>query len=84
MSSGAVKAFLDAVKNGGDANSGESLTVLAHKNSDGSEVLIYEDSKGKQTTITGEKGLTQNIFSMWLGRSADEGVVSLKSDLLAN
>jgi hypothetical protein len=84
MSSGAVKTFLDAVKQGGDATSGNSLTVLAQKHSDGSETLVYEDCAGKQTTIKGEKGLTQNIMSMWLGRSADDGVVSLKEDLLAH
>lgn len=84
MSSGAVKTFLDAVKNGGDASSGNSLSVLIRKHSDGSETLVYEDSNGKQTRIKGEKGLTQNIMAMWLGRTADDGVASLKSDLLAN
>lgn len=84
MSSGAVKTFLDAVKNGGDASSGNSLSVLIRKHSDGSETLVYEDSNGKQTRIKGEKGLTQNIMAMWLGRTADDGVASLKSDLLTN
>lgn len=84
MGTDAIKQFLSAVKNGGDATSGNSLTILVHKHSDGSETLIYEDSAAKQTVIKGDKGLTQKILSIWLGTPADDGVGSCKSDLLAN
>ncbi|HEX7675192.1 MAG TPA: hypothetical protein VF412_13540 [Bdellovibrio sp.] len=84
MTSGAVKTFLNAVKNGGDATSGGTLTILIHKHSDGSETLVYEDSAAKQTVIKGDKGLTQKILAIWLGVPSDDGVASLKSDLLSS
>ncbi|WII72075.1 hypothetical protein QJS83_16560 [Bdellovibrio sp. 22V] len=77
-----IKTFLDAVKNGGDAASGGSLTVLVQKHSDGSETLIYEDTAGKQTKIKGDRGLAHDIFAIWLGTPADDGVAALKNDLL--
>lgn len=83
LASDAVKNFLNAVKNGGDATSGNSLTILIQKHSDGSETLVYEDSAGKQTQIKGDKGLTQKILAIWLGTPSDEGVASCKADLLA-
>ncbi len=84
LNSDAVKAFLSAVKNGGDATSGNSLTILIQKHSDGSETLVYEDSAGKQTQVKSEKGLTQKILAIWLGVPSDDGVASCKSDLLSN
>jgi hypothetical protein len=78
----AMKQFLSAVQNGGDALDGKTLTIATTKNSDGSEVLVYEDSNGKQTTIKGNKGLTHDIFAIWLGTPADDGVANLKKSLL--
>lgn len=78
-----VKAFLDAVKNGGDATSGNNMTIVLQKHSDGSETLVYEDSMNKQAEIKSDKGLTQKILAIWLGNPADEGVASCKSDLLS-
>ncbi|MGE5086119.1 MAG: hypothetical protein ACM3MG_07425 [Bacillota bacterium] len=83
MTNEAIKKFLAAVDQGGDATSGNSLTILIQKHSDGSETLIYEDCNGKQSVIDGDKGLTQKIMSIWLGTPADPGVASLKSDLLS-
>ncbi|UOF00164.1 chalcone isomerase family protein [Bdellovibrio reynosensis] len=80
----AIKAFLSAVSNGGDASSGGNLTVLTQKHSDGTETVIYEDTNGKQTAVKGDRGLTQKIFSIWLGTPADDGVASLKNDLLGS
>ncbi|MEK2643900.1 chalcone isomerase family protein [Bdellovibrio sp. BCCA] len=77
-----IKTFLGAVSKGGDAASGGHLTILVKKHSDGSETLIYEDTAGKQTVLVGERGMTQKIFSIWLGIPADDGVASLKNDLL--
>jgi len=84
LNNDSIKNFLNAVKSGGDANSGSSLTILIEKHKDGSESLVYEDSLNKQTKVTSDKGLTQKILSIWLGVPADDGLASLKSDLLAN
>ncbi|WP_374001053.1 chalcone isomerase family protein [Bdellovibrio bacteriovorus] len=82
MQNPSVKTFLDAVRMGGDADAGASLTILVTKHSDGSESLIYEDTAGHQTRINGDKGLAHKIFSIWLGTPADDGVASLKNDIL--
>ncbi|MDG0815752.1 chalcone isomerase family protein [Bdellovibrio svalbardensis] len=84
LSHDAVKTFLSAVKNGGDATSGNSLTILIQKHSDGTETLVYEDSTGMQTQVQSDKGLTQKILAIWLGTPSDDGVASCKSDLLSN
>jgi hypothetical protein len=81
-SSSAIKTFLDAVSMGGDATSHGTLTIVTTKNADGSETLAYEDTNGKQTLIRGEKGLSQQIFSIWLGQPSDDGVQALKSSLI--
>lgn len=78
----AIKAFLDAVMNGGDATSGHSFTIVVSKNTDGSETLGYEDTAGKQTLVTGPKGFTQQIFSIFLGNPSDDGVKALKNSLI--
>jgi len=77
-----IKKFLDAVAAGGDALENKTLTIVINKNSDGTETLVYEDSTGKQTKIVGNKGLTQSIFSIWLGTPDDDGVANLKAALL--
>lgn len=79
----AIKKFLTAVAQGGDATSGNSMTIVLQKHSDGTESLIYEDCNGKQSKVDGEKGLTQKIMSIWLGTPADAGVASLKADILS-
>lgn len=77
-----VQKFLDAVKNGGEAKKGSTLTILGSKRSDGSEVVVYEDSNLKATTVSGGAGFIQDIFSIWLGHPSDDGVAKLKSDIL--
>jgi hypothetical protein len=82
INQGAIKQLLSAVNNGGDANSGGTFTFVVNKNSDGSETLVYEDTAGKQVEIKGDKGLTHDVFSMWLGVPADDGIANLKSSLI--
>jgi len=78
----AIKQLLAAVETGGDATANGTLTFVANKHSDGTETLIYEDVTGKQVVIKGEKGLTHDVFSMWLGNPADDGIANLKKALL--
>lgn len=82
LTSSAIADFLKAVETSGDALEGKTFVVAIHKNSDGTEILTFEDSLGKVTTIKGEKGLTNSIFSMWLGIPADDGLATLKEQLL--
>lgn len=77
-----IQKFLEAVKTGGEAKKGKSLSIFAFKKGDGSEVVTYEDSNSKATTIVGGAGFLQDIFSIWLGKPSDAGVAKLKEDLL--
>jgi hypothetical protein len=77
-----VQKFLEAVKTGGEAKKGKFLIVLGTKKADGTEVITYEDSNFKATTISGGAGFIQDIFSIWLGQPSDDGVAKLKADIL--
>jgi hypothetical protein len=77
-----IQKFLEAVKNGGEAKSGKMLSVYGAKKGDGSEVITYEDSNSKATTVSGGAGFIQEIFAIWLGTPSDGGVAKLKEDIL--
>lgn len=77
-----IEKFLDAVKNGGEAKKAKMLSVFGTKKGDGSEVITYTDSNSKATTIVGGAGFLQDVFSIWLGTPADDGVAHLKADIL--
>ncbi len=66
---------------GGEAKNQKTMTFVTNKNTDGTETLYFEDTNGKVGTVTG-KDLTKNIFSMWLGVSADDGLKKLKEEML--
>jgi hypothetical protein len=77
-----MSALLNAIVDGGAAEQGGSLLFLVKKNSDGSETMIYETTGGKISVIEGTRGLTKKLFSMWLGVSADDGIVKFQRELL--
>jgi hypothetical protein len=77
-----VQKLLDAVKNSAPVKKGTSLTILGVKKGDGSEVLTYEDSNFKATTVSGGPGFLQEAFSIWLGNPSDDGVAGLKNAIL--
>ncbi|MGZ3742977.1 MAG: chalcone isomerase family protein [Pseudobdellovibrionaceae bacterium] len=77
-----VQKFLEAVRTGGEAKKGKSLSVLGVKKSDGSEAITYESSNSKAITVSGGPGFIQDIFSIWLGQPSDEGVEKLKAEIL--
>lgn len=66
---------------GGEAKNGKTMTFITNKNSDGTETLYFEDTNGAVNSVVG-KDLTKNIFSMWLGVPADDGLKKLKEELL--
>ncbi|AHI05817.1 hypothetical protein BDW_06555 [Bdellovibrio bacteriovorus W] len=77
-----VQQFLESVVKGGEAKSGKALTILGIKNSDGSESISYETTSGNVSQIKGSEGFVQNIFSIWLGKPSDDGVATLKKEIL--
>lgn len=76
-----IKEFLEAVTKGGEAKKGKALTVAGHKTKDG-ETLSYENTEGQIVHIKGPSGLVEKIFSIWLGKPADDGVAQLKKSIL--
>jgi hypothetical protein len=81
INSAEVKSLFAAMVAGGEAKTGKTMTFATNKNADGTETLYYEDNSGKVSTVVG-KDLTKNIFSMWLGIPADDGLKTLKAELL--
>lgn len=77
-----IKEFLNAVAKGGDAVEGKTLTVVALKNTDGTETVIYENSAGQTQKINGPVGFSTQVLSIWMGKSADTGVAALKSQII--
>ena len=82
LDSEAITQFLTAVKKGGVAESGKSLTILAVKGSDSQETIYYETNSGGVTEVKGPAGFIKDIFSIWLGKPSDDGVAKFKSDIL--
>jgi hypothetical protein len=61
-----VQEFLTAVAQGGDAEEGKTLVIVAQQ-SGGQEYVTWEDSAGKATTVKGEAGFIKAIESIWYG-----------------
>ncbi len=80
----AIKQFLETVAKGGEAKEGKALTVLGAKLGDGTESILYETTSGNVAEIKGPAGFIENIFAIWLGKPADDGVAQLKKALLKN
>lgn len=77
-----IKAFLDAVAKGGDGDEGKTLTFVLARNTDGSETLVYEDSKAKLVTIQ-SSGLTKKVLSLWLGKMVDSKAQEMKNEIVS-
>ena len=74
-----VKAFLNAVATGGDAQSGKALTIAGNEKTG---VVLYEDTNGKIQQVQGDAKLVHDVFSIWFGVPADDGIAALKSELI--
>lgn len=77
-----IKAFLNAVKAGGEAKDKKTIIVLTEKLGGGKEAVTYENAAGKAITIQGGPGLVHDILSIWFGRINDSGLESLKKEIL--
>lgn len=78
----AIRAFLNAVKNGGEAVDGKTLVILGEKLADGAEAVTYENTKGDAVTVRGEAGFVKAIFSIWLGNTTDAQLEDLKKSIV--
>lgn len=72
-----TQAFLKAVTDGGEAKEQTAMTILSI-NHNGNEYLIYEGPSGKRTDLKVPAGFGQKIFSIWLGKPADEDLADMK------
>ncbi len=77
-----VSQFLEAVVKGGEAKEGKVLSILGVKSADGVETITYETTSGAVSEIKGSAGFIEKVFSIWLGKSSDDGVASLKKAML--
>ena len=80
-----IEAFIELVNQAGAAANGGSLSIVLVKNADGSETLTLGNQKGGGEftgSANGAAGFGQKILSIWLGVPADDGLKSLKCELL--
>jgi hypothetical protein len=77
-----VKQFLEVVKNAGEVKEGRKLSIVGATLPSGQEVLIIENTQGQISEIKSNKGFIEKIFSIWLGKTTDSGIASLKAAVL--
>ena len=77
-----VADFLSAVNEGADAQSGKAMNISLSKEVDGTVKVVYENTKGEEKSVIGDSTLFTAIFSIWIGKSADSGLATLKAALL--
>lgn len=76
-----IQAFLKAVAKDGDVKENSSMTILSTR-TPSQELLSYESPTGEITTLKVSSGLGQKIFSIWLGKPADEGMAELQKNFV--
>ena len=77
----AVVDFFNKVKEGGDVESGQTVTLLLAREPNGQEVLTYDNGKGYVKPVVGGAGFLHTIYAIWLG-AGGKGVTDLKSQWL--
>lgn len=77
-----IVAFLAAVNDGADAQSGKSMNISLKKDNAGVVTVVYENTSGVEKTITGDETLFNGILSIWLGEPADSGLQTLRAAIL--
>lgn len=77
-----IKKILDLIAQGGDAKKESSLAVIGYVKDDKTETIVYQNTKGDITEVNGPAGLREKVFSLWLGKSDDSGVLEFKKELL--
>ena len=77
-----IRGFMDAVMAAGDIREGAFFAIIGEHLEGGKEAITFENSKGKASTVIGAPGFIRQIFSIWLGESADDGLTELKKSLI--
>lgn len=77
-----LQQMLTMVEKSADGVSGKSLTMLMTRSADGKTNIYYEDTAGAQKSFVGSADLMGKIMSIWLGKPVDDGLASLKRQIL--
>jgi hypothetical protein len=77
-----VKEFLAAVRAGGAAENTKTMTILLQKKSNGTVAITYEGTNGVAKTVIGAAESLKIISSIWLGESADSGLLIAKKSII--
>lgn len=77
-----IKSFLKAVKVSGQADNNKTMSIVLRRLADNTTEVTYESTSGKLSKINGDASVFKSIASIWLGRSADDGLAVLKSSIL--
>jgi hypothetical protein len=78
-----LEQMLNLIETSADAVQGKSVTMLMVRNALGGTKVYYEDSNGAQKSFVGSAGIMTKVMSIWLGKTADSGLTTLKQSLLA-
>lgn len=78
MNKPGIKKFLDAVSKSGESQEKSTLVIVGSKTADGTDQIIFENGRGEVTSITEATGLVADLFSIWLGKASDEGLLELQ------
>lgn len=78
-----VQGFLQAVQDGGEAEGGQDTVVVGEKLADGTELITYQNTAGKTTTVKGvAPGFVKGILSLWIGKTIEKETEELKKNLI--
>lgn len=77
-----LKDFIATVRENADTDSGQTMTITVVRG-EGKSALVYENGNGDMFKFEGNEGLAKAVLSLWMGESADDGVVALKKSLIS-
>lgn len=78
-----LNQLLNIVETSADADQDKSLSMFMARDSKTQAISIYyEDVNGAQKSFVGSPELMTKVMSIWLGKSADQGLADLKTSML--
>ena len=78
---GELTNLLNLVEQSADGIQGKSVSLLMKKSGTALNVY-YEDTNGQLKSFVGTQSIMTKILSIWLGKPADSGLQTLKTQLL--
>lgn len=76
-----MKKLFEIVQKNGDIKEKQALTVAGIRGE--KDLLTLTLSTGETQTITGNKGLVKDFFSIWFGKMDDGGLEDLREEVLS-